>query len=183
VPNQNTKLRPPSWLLNWFPVLFCVGLIFYFSSRSSLPQPIAEPSPHGEVYRQMIHMFEYAVLTGFLYRALANRERNIRPPESMANIRRSLHSLSLFGISVALAVLYAVFDEWHQSFVPNPDPSLRDVAADKVGVALALVVIALVSLWMQRRDSVDDREAVKIVLVLPAQPSARGKEEVQKQRF
>lgn len=36
----------------------------------------------------------------------------------------------------ALGVLYAVSDEWHQSWVPGRDPSLGDLAADTLGLLL-----------------------------------------------
>jgi VanZ family protein len=133
-----------------------MGLIYYLSSRSVLPGPIAEPAPDGELYRQLIHMFEYAVLTGFLYRALA--------------FRRVARRLWPLGIAMALAAAYAISDERHQSFVPNRDPSLHDLFTDAVGVAAALAAIALVSLVRKRRGGRDGRGGVKIVLVLPPRP-------------
>jgi VanZ family protein len=141
-----------------------MGLIYYFSSRSVLPAPIAEPAPDGETYRQLIHMFEYTVLTGFLYRALAMRRSALRAQASnLARLRRRWPIV----VAMALAALYAVSDELHQSFVPNRDPSLRDVFTDLAGIALALAAIALVSLLAKRRRGQPARGGVTIVLVLP----------------
>ena len=39
-----------------------------------------------------------------------------------------------YGVVGFLAILYAVADEWHQSFVPGRFPSVRDVFMDCVGI-------------------------------------------------
>ncbi|MEO8216022.1 MAG: VanZ family protein [Acidobacteriota bacterium] len=41
----------------------------------------------------------------------------------------------------AFAVCYAFFDEWHQSFVPGRDSSLKDIAFDTLGVSCALIFL------------------------------------------
>lgn len=45
--------------------------------------------------------------------------------------------------ALAVAILYAVLDEWHQSFVPLRDGRWFDVAIDAAGAALAA--------WLWRR--------------------------------
>jgi hypothetical protein len=48
-----------------------------------------------------------------------------------------------------LCVLYAVSDEWHQSFVPGREATLGDVLADVFGV----VSVVMVSMfWVRRRQ-------------------------------
>ncbi len=47
-----------------------------------------------------------------------------------------------------LTVLYAVSDEWHQSFVPTRHASPVDVGIDAVGAALPLL---LIHLWGSRK--------------------------------
>jgi VanZ family protein len=42
-----------------------------------------------------------------------------------------------------LTVLYAIFDEWHQSFVPGRVPASRDVIFDSFGAMVALVLVYL----------------------------------------
>ena len=169
------------WLLSWLPVLFCMGLIFYGSSRVSLPRPIEEPAPNGELYRQLLHVLEYAVLTGCLYRALAYRKRRQPRPAAAREPARASGRPSLLGIVVALGLLHAVFDEVHQGFVPNRDPSIRDIVADAAGVALALAVIALVSLVLKRPGASGQQGGLKIVVILPARARARSQGMPEKQ--
>ena len=141
-----------------------MALIFYLSSRSVLPGPIAEPAPSGERYRQLIHMFEYTVLTGLLYRALAPRRA---APAKAAISHSALRQYWPAAVAAALAAIYAVSDELHQSFVPNRDASLRDLFTDLAGISLALVIIALASLLAKRRSGQPAQGGVNVVFVLP----------------
>ena len=54
--------------------------------------------------------------------------------------------LSLTGVMGvwAIASLYGVSDEFHQSFVPGRQASVGDVAADAVGAGLVLMIVYLV---------------------------------------
>lgn len=70
-------------------------------------------------------MVEYAVLSLLLLRAF----RRTWP-------RRSSQA---WVWSALLAVLYAVSDEYHQSFVAGRENSLQDILIDVGGIALALV--------------------------------------------
>jgi VanZ family protein len=47
----------------------------------------------------------------------------------------------------ALAVLYAISDEWHQFYVPGRYSDVRDVLVDAAGALTAL----LLAQWLQRR--------------------------------
>jgi VanZ family protein len=44
-----------------------------------------------------------------------------------------------------MVTLYTIFDEAHQSFIPNRQPSLLDLLADSLGALLALAGVALLS--------------------------------------
>ncbi len=46
------------------------------------------------------------------------------------------------AVGLAIAVLYGITDEWHQSFVPGRASSVFDVATDVVGATVALVAVA-----------------------------------------
>jgi VanZ family protein len=46
-------------------------------------------------------------------------------------------------ISLLLTFLYAIADEWHQSFMPGRVPSFRDVLFDSFGALMALSVTFL----------------------------------------
>ncbi|MGL4998853.1 MAG: VanZ family protein [Cetobacterium sp.] len=45
--------------------------------------------------------------------------------------------------SIGLTMLYAISDEFHQSFIPNRGPAVKDVLIDTSGGALAILVIVM----------------------------------------
>lgn len=94
-----------------------MAVIFYFSSQS-------DPSPGiGNFGHVVAHFSEYFILTTLWAWAL-------------------LPHLGLRALSVAwaIAVLYAISDEWHQSFVPDRDSDPIDVLVDACGAAAAVAV-------------------------------------------
>jgi len=80
------------------------------------------------ITRKIAHLTEYAIL-GFL----AARAFRTSP---VAAIRARW-----FLISVALIVVYALFDEYHQSFVPSRTASIFDSLIDMVGGLTALLIV------------------------------------------
>ena len=90
-------------------------------SLSSLPQA---PLPPG-VGDKPAHAFGYMGFGLVIARALA---RGFPP-------RVRLHQ-ALAGL--AIAALYGVSDEWHQSFVPGRSADIADWYADTLGSAIAL---------------------------------------------
>ncbi|HEY1367181.1 MAG TPA: VanZ family protein [Gaiellaceae bacterium] len=104
-------MRP---LSRWLPVLVWAGLIF---AMSSLPGVSSGLGTWDLVLKKCAHAAGYAVLAVLLLRALGRE-------------------LPAF----VLAVLYAVSDEVHQTFVAGRHGSPRDVLIDAVGAALGLLV-------------------------------------------
>ena len=104
-------------VLRWLAVVLWMGVIFALSATPSLRSPF-EPFL-DLILRKLAHIGEYGVLTVLLFGALR------------IHIAREAHALL---IAVLVAVLYACSDEWHQTFVPGREGSLRDVAIDGVGV-------------------------------------------------
>ncbi|MEX2210401.1 MAG: VanZ family protein [Gaiellaceae bacterium] len=96
----------------WLPVVAWAGIIF---GLSSIPGLATEFGVWDLVLRKLAHFAEYAVLGFLLVRASA--------------------ALPAF----ALGVLYAVSDEFHQSFVAGREGAARDVAIDAAGVLAGLV--------------------------------------------
>jgi|SRR5437868_3164571 len=80
------------------------------------------------ITRKIAHLTEYAIL-GFL------AARAFRTPETTA-IRDHW-----FLMSVALIVVYALFDEYHQSFVPSRTASIFDSLIDMAGGLTALLIV------------------------------------------
>lgn len=88
--------------------------------------------------RKCGHATEYALLAGLVWRWLnAAHLGNRRPWPG----RRAWGSW-------AIATVYAMTDEWHQSFVPSREGQVTDVLIDSLGAALA---IGLIWAWGRRQ--------------------------------
>lgn len=98
-------------------------VIFYFSAQPDLPH--APLVLLDLLLRKGSHMAEYALRAVLVQRALAPSAA------SLAGGRITLAWL--------VAVLYAVSDEWHQSFVPGRKAAATDVAIDGIGALLGLL--------------------------------------------
>lgn len=110
------KSDMPRVLRYWLPVAAWCGLIFALSSVPGLDSGLS----WDFTLRKCAHMFEYAILFMLIRRALA----------ATTQLSRG----ACVSAAFALAVLYAVSDELHQSFVPNRGPSALDVLIDAAGV-------------------------------------------------
>lgn len=97
-----------------------MGLIFWLSS---VPQLESDFPPIWDlVLRKFAHATEFGVLALLWFSAL---------PQKM-----SLRSR--YTVAGVAAVLYAVSDEVHQSFVVGRDGKMVDVAIDTFGILIAL---------------------------------------------
>ena len=72
--------------------------------------------------RKAAHVVEYAVLAALLLRAIRGERTELRLPSAV--------------LAVALAVAWAVLDEYHQSFVASRTGSPGDVLIDTAGAVL-----------------------------------------------
>lgn len=113
----------------WLPVLLWMGVIFFGSSQSNLPAP--PDHVLNFILKKIGHVVVYAILALLLLRATKGSKRP-----------------ALYAI--AIAALYAASDEFHQSFVPGREATLRDVGIDVAASALALF---LAGQRAQRRNS------------------------------
>jgi len=110
----------------WLPPLAWMGIIFYLSAQPKLPAP---PEPMFDlVLKKGAHFTVYAVLAFLWWRALS---------------RGKMADRAALGLAFAIAVSYAISDEFHQSFVPDRRPGLSDVLIDAMGAATATGVIGL----------------------------------------
>jgi len=111
-------------LLKWGPAVAWMGVIFYISSLPDTSIPISgdEPLSIGA------HLAEYAILGFLLLRA-------VTAPSGWLS-HRWLGAL----ITLLCSFLYALSDEWHQSFVPGRFSSPVDVMVDVIGAGLAILI-------------------------------------------
>ena len=113
-------------MLLWLPAVLYMTAIFILSSMSDLG------TPPGGVSDKSLHMLSYAVLGVLLLLPLA------KAALSRVTWRRAL-------LAIALATLYGVSDEFHQSFVPGRSSELLDVAADAAGATLGVGIVGLLA--------------------------------------
>lgn len=120
-PGPGSPVSPLAILVaRWVPVALWMGVIFTFSSATSLPQ--APNDLIDAIVKKGAHFGEFAVLATLVHRALSAGGRTW---------------LAILG-SLAFAVAYAISDELHQTLVPGRHPSIVDVGIDTLGSTLAL---------------------------------------------
>jgi VanZ family protein len=113
-------------ILRWLPAVAWMGLIFFLSSRPDLPH--APEYWLDVLWKKGAHFGAYAVLAFLLEYALDQQPR--------AKL-----------LALCLAILYAISDEFHQSFTPNRTPTASDVLIDTLGALFALYVLPLLLYW------------------------------------
>jgi len=141
----------------WLPVLIWMALIFSGSTdlmSSQRTSRIIGPLVHwmlpslpeetvGQVVfvvRKMAHVTEYAILAMLVWRALRRPVKSDPRPWSWREPAWAL----------ALAALYAISDELHQSLVASRFGSPGDVLLDTAGAAGGLFLVWMTRHWHQR---------------------------------
>lgn len=136
---------------NWWPVAAWMSLIFLFSTElfsgantSSFLRPLLSslfPAMTADqidtvhlTMRKLGHWSEYFMLAVLIARALNAK------PQRQSQLRRTAGA-------IAIATLYAVSDEWHQSFVPSRSASIVDVLIDSCGAITG-------ALWHTRHSNI-----------------------------
>jgi len=113
------------FLKYWLPLFMWVILIFLLSSIPDLKSGL--PNVWDLILRKIAHFIEFAILAILALRlGLRNEAPKNRKYVYLAAI--------LFGI------IYAIFDEYHQSFVSGREARLLDVAVDSLGVFFGTIL-------------------------------------------
>src|SRR2546423_14741265 len=100
----------------WLPPFVLMAVIFGLSAQPNLNSGLGLADLIG---RKIVHFLEFGLLAFLWWRALRTR----------TSVRRA--AIAAF----ALASLYAVTDEWHQSFVHGRHATPVDWAIDSAGAA------------------------------------------------
>ncbi len=108
---------------HWLPVIVYAGFIFWLSSLPNLESGLEQDF----VLRKIAHILEYAILTFLLLRAFF----------SMGNQPRANKTLAL---AIIVAFLYALTDEYHQTFIFGRQGKVGDVGIDTIGILITSLV-------------------------------------------
>ncbi len=108
--------------------LVWMGLLFYLSHQPSLPTPML-----FTYQDKLFHATAYGIL-GFLL--LGSRTPSVQG-----------YTNAQIKVSVLIASLYGISDEFHQYFVPGRSSEVLDWVADTVGALIAVSLLA----WLSRK--------------------------------
>lgn len=111
-------------VIYWGPVILWMSVIYFFSSLST--KPVSTVYWKEFFVKKSAHLVEYFTLYVLLYRAFLN---------DLGNKKKS------FIFAMGISIMYAISDEFHQSFTPGREPKVRDIIIDSSGVLLAFFII------------------------------------------
>lgn len=117
-----TKQQLKNLFLYYLPPIVWMGVIFAFSAQGVIKTTDFYWTDF--MIKKTAHLVEYFVLAVLVYRALFK-----------AGVTRKKSII----ITLVFCVLYAMSDEWHQSFTPGREPRIRDVVIDSVGVIFGVL--------------------------------------------
>jgi VanZ family protein len=156
-----TVLNTRSFYKYWLPLLIWMMVIFSASGdsqsfqRSSriigplmhwlFPQMSQPDIDHVVTFaRKCAHLTEYAILALLFWRAIRQPFRADPRPWSWPQA----------VTAVVFVALYAATDEYHQSFVPGREGSVRDVLIDTLGAALGMLCLWQIWNWRRRKPAI-----------------------------
>lgn len=105
----------------WAPVILWAGIIFWLSSLPDLKSELKEDF----ILRKIAHIAEFAILTFLLFRALS---------------REQISLIKAVIFSFIFSLLYAISDEYHQTFIEGREGALKDVGIDSIGILITSIV-------------------------------------------
>ena len=111
------------FLKNWLPVIVYAGFIFWLSSLPNLESGLEQDL----VLRKIAHILEYAILTFLLLRAFFSTGNQSKTNKTLA-------------LAIIVAFLYALTDEYHQTFIFGRQGKLGDVGIDTIGILITSLI-------------------------------------------
>lgn len=97
---------------------------------SSVPGPKI-PDLSIPFFHKVVHFFEYAILGALWLRAFAYGRTDVR-------------FFKLSALAWTLTAIFALSDEWHQTFVPGRSGRLEDVRFDVICAVVGIVLYPMV---------------------------------------
>lgn len=111
----------------WIAVFIWAGVIFYFSSLQSVE--LSEDALWDFVWHKSAHLVVYAVLGFLLFIATGGAGK------------KDFRSQRIYLVAaLVISTLYAMSDEFHQSFVPTRSARLRDIFVDMIGASVGVTI-------------------------------------------
>ena len=114
-------MKIQKFLLTWGPAIALMVTIFFLSSRQRIA--VSEVYTINFIVFKSLHVIEYATLFFLVfrgyYRTLSHKNMN-----------------RIYLYAIVTTFLYAVSDEFHQTFVPTRTGTVRDVFIDSIGILL-----------------------------------------------
>jgi VanZ family protein len=117
-------------ILALLPAVLLAAIIWKLSDTPGLTVA------HGALdtlLRKLAHVLAFGLLASMC--VIAVRAQGVRRSAALAS-------------AAAIALVYAIVDEYHQSFVPTRHGAIADVAIDALGIGIASIV--LLKLWSRR---------------------------------
>lgn len=111
----------------WLPTLVWLVVIFLFSNHPTISTSVVNWQDF--IIKKAAHFIEYFILSFLVFRSLNRTTR--------------LAKSKIVIVSLLFSILYALTDEYHQSFIPGRDPHIRDVFIDTFGAATAQILIII----------------------------------------
>lgn len=107
----------------WLPPVLWMGLMFFLSSFHKIQ--VTDVGWANFVTRKLAHLIEYAILCFLFFRGLKN------------TLKLNLHQI--LALAFLLTVLYALSDEYHQTFISGRTGRFLDIGIDSLGALLGLL--------------------------------------------
>ncbi len=127
------------WLLRWFPTGLWLVVIFLASAWPDIGRI------SGQGGDKTKHFLAYALLAGLAYHSLKRSETGYRLGRYV------------WGVAIGAAV-YGLLLEFYQISVPGRDFQWSDVAANCLGIVIALIVLLY---WHNSRRTVSPRRIIE----------------------
>jgi VanZ family protein len=129
-----------SLIYYWTSTIAWAGLIYFFSAQPDLK---ITTSDWDLILRKLAHIFMFSIQTILVYRSLL---WTVRTKVRQFELRKDYDaSILITGLLLTIAILstllYAAFDEYHQTLVPSRVGAITDVLIDSIGIFISAGIL------------------------------------------